>query len=563
MIPQNTDTKKMWQVPMVSLPLALAMLVFVVSSWSPQVLADPDSYWHVAAGRWILAHGTVPTHDVFSFTMPGQPWTAHEWLAEVLMALAHRWAGFGGVTLLASACFALTAAVIFRALLARMEPVPAIAAAAVAVVGVYSHFLARPHVVVWPLMAIWVATLIDAAEQRRRPPWWLLAVLLVWTNAHASFTMGLALAGGIAVEALMVQRTAGATRTALRDWGPFLCAAGLVVLMNPAGIGAVSHALELMQMAPVLARIGEWRSADFQVFQLILFWFAAVLVLAFTGRLRLSPARLVMLLGLMYLALKHQRYHALLALVSPFLLAAPLAAGLAAASPVTAAPLAPQDPLVDRLDRWMAVHAQPSAWPAHVLVLLLLGSYAVTGRAWVTSEPLAARTPARALEAAQRAHVQGPLLNSYDFGGYLIYRGIPVFIDGRADMYGSPFVVAALDAAGLRTARAFEGALTHYGIGWTMLVPATPAVQLLDHLPGWCRVYADAVAVVHQHCTSADARSADARSADARSARAHVIDTGPVPTRAANDPQFAHRSQKIEGTHFRAGLMPPDRERLF
>ena len=500
MIPQNTGTMKSWKAPVLSLPLALAVLVFVVSSWSPQVLADPDTYWHVAAGRWILAHWAIPTHDVFSFTMPGQPWTAHEWLSEVVMALAHRWAGFGGVTLLVSGCFALTAAVIFRSLLERVEPVPAIACAAVSVAGVYSHFLARPHVVVWPLMAIWVATLIDAAEQRRRPPWWLLVVLLVWTNAHASFTMGLALVGGIAVEAVMVQRTAGAMRTALRDWGPFLVAAGLVVLCNPAGFGAVVHALELMNMAPVLARIGEWRSADFQVFQFILFWFAAVLVLAFTGRLRLSPARLVLLLGLMYLALKHQRYHALLALVSPFLVAAPLAAGLAATGTIASGTLGARDALTDRLDRWMAAHALPSRWPARLLALLLMGSYAMTGRAWVTNVPLATRTPTRALEAAERAHVQGPVLNSYDFGGYLIYRGIPVFIDGRADMYGSPFVVAALDAAALRTSRTFEDALVHYGIGWTLLAPATPAVQLLDHLPGWCRLYADSVAVVHQRC---------------------------------------------------------------
>ena len=51
------------------------------------LFADGDTSWHIAAGRWILQHGAVPTRDPFSYSMPGTPWHAHEWLAEVPMAL--------------------------------------------------------------------------------------------------------------------------------------------------------------------------------------------------------------------------------------------------------------------------------------------------------------------------------------------------------------------------------------------------------------------------------------------------------------------------------------------
>ena len=41
------------------------------------MLADPDTYWHIAVGHWIIQHGTVPDHGIFSSTMPDAPWVAH------------------------------------------------------------------------------------------------------------------------------------------------------------------------------------------------------------------------------------------------------------------------------------------------------------------------------------------------------------------------------------------------------------------------------------------------------------------------------------------------------
>ena len=88
-------------------------------------------------------------------------------------------------------------------------------------------------------------------------------------------------------------------------------------------------------------------------------------------------------------------------------------------------------------------------------------------------------------------------MNSYNFGGYLIYRGIPVLIDGRADMYGDPFMKQYVAATTLSEAEALPALLAKFRIQWTLLQPGTPAIALLDRLPGWRRVYADDVAVVH------------------------------------------------------------------
>jgi hypothetical protein len=89
------------------------------------------------------------------------------------------------------------------------------------------------------------------------------------------------------------------------------------------------------------------------------------------------------------------------------------------------------------------------------------------------------------------------VFHEYGWGGFLIYRGIAPFIDGRAEMYGDDFMKTYVEAIELRTSDALPKLLDRYHVRWTLLPPGMPAVALLDHLPGWRRLYADDTAVVH------------------------------------------------------------------
>jgi hypothetical protein len=92
--------------------------------------------------------------------------------------------------------------------------------------------------------------------------------------------------------------------------------------------------------------------------------------------------------------------------------------------------------------------------------------------------------------------VTGPVLNDYGFGGYLIFAGIPPFIDGRAELYGDEFIKRYVQAMLLESDE-LPKLLDQYDIAWTLIAPERPAALLLDHLPGWRRLYADDIAVVH------------------------------------------------------------------
>ncbi|MGH6715922.1 MAG: hypothetical protein ACREDC_07015, partial [Bradyrhizobium sp.] len=77
-----------------------------------------------------------------------------------------------------------------------------------------------------------------------------------------------------------------------------------------------------------------------------------------------------------------------------------------------------------------------------------------------------------------------------------ISRGIKPFIDGRAELYGEKFVMEFFDAVEARNVDDLLRMLDHYRIDATLLVATSPAAQVLDHIPGWKRIYADKVAVI-------------------------------------------------------------------
>jgi len=96
------------------------------------------------------------------------------------------------------------------------------------------------------------------------------------------------------------------------------------------------------------------------------------------------------------------------------------------------------------------------------------------------------------------------VLNSPGFGGYMIRQGMPVFVDGRAELYGETFVVDMFHAFRLAEPEKLVTLLNSYKIDATLLAPSVPAVTLLDHLSGWKRIYADDKAVIHVRSDSTD-----------------------------------------------------------
>src|SRR5262245_10171760 len=106
-----------------TMPWLVAAGVYVLlTALGPRLLSDPDTYSHIALGRWILEHHTVPTTDPFSATLHGTHWVAFEWLSQIAFALAHAAAGWTGVVALTAAAVATALGLLTRFLLREWQP---------------------------------------------------------------------------------------------------------------------------------------------------------------------------------------------------------------------------------------------------------------------------------------------------------------------------------------------------------------------------------------------------------------------------------------------------------
>lgn len=470
----------------VSWPLLVALVGFLAPVVMGHGLGDSDTYLHISIGRWMFAHGQILMRDPFSFTRHGAAVTSQEWGSDLLIAAAFRVAGWSGLVLLSAACFAATLGYLTRFLAARMEPVHALLLSVLAAFMMYPSLLARPHALVWPLTAVWVGTLVRCSEDGRAPPWWLLGVMLLWVNMHGSFIIAPGIALFLALDSCLAARK---RRWDIgRRWLWFSLAAFAVEFLNPQGYHLVLFPLHLLNVK-ALSLMAEWRPPSFEHLQIFGLWIIIVVGLALFGRIRLSLARTLVMLALFYTALQHNRNIALLGLISPFLLAAPVAA------------LWREVPVPGRqagaVDRWFGSLVSPARYSTISLALGMAGAAAIAVLYLRQPRPPSYARPRAALDAVLACAHGGRILNDPDFGDYLIYRGVPDFMDDRVELYGNAFITRTADALDLSPRGHLRALLRQYKIDAIVLQAWWPAVRLLARLPGWKRVYADKVAVAY------------------------------------------------------------------
>jgi hypothetical protein len=467
--------------------LLFGILIFFVAVFAlnRRFLADPDTYWHLATGKWMLAERAFPRHDIFSHTAFGKPWVNMEWLAQTVLFVIYNLFGWRGLVLLSGLTTAITFVLLYALLARELRATVALGASAISFLFASSHFLARPHLLTFPIIVVWTTFLARASEQSRRPSLWLLPLMVLWANLHGGFTLGLLLAAGFGLEAIIAAPIPQRRRT-LIAWVAFWFGAMLAGCITPYGYEYLLQTHHVLELGDLLRQIGELRpmnpSSDFTQEVILL----CLLALALLFGAKIGIIRVFMIVGLLHLGLQYVRGLAIFALVLPLMLAHPLQQQFAFLRP-SADPF----PLFDKFRPF----ALTLALTATVVAAGLLGTAYVTLRS--TDVPADAFAPAAAVDYVIKANVGGPVLNDYDFGGYLIFRGIPTFIDGRTLPFGKQFALDYFDAMTLGADDKLDRLADTYKVSWTLLRPRSAAAVHFDHSPGWRRLYADDVAVVH------------------------------------------------------------------
>jgi len=461
-----------------------ALLVAAVFVAERAFYVDPDVWWHLKVGESILQTHRFPTADPYSFTVPGSPWMAYEWLGEVLLAVVARAGGLRGLLALEIVLGAAVALALYALATQRSgNSKAAFVACALMLLLVELSFTLRPQMIGYLFL---VLTLIALERFRQGKPgalWLLPPLFLVWVNTHGSFIIGLGV--------MAVYWTSGLVEFGggleARRWTPaqrqrlafvfLLCLAALVV--TPYGTRIAVYPLDMALGQPLnVASINEWQSMPFNL------WFGKLfllLLIAFlVAQIALRPTWRLEEFALFLVGTVMACLHARFVLVFvPFF--APLLAVL--------------------LARWVPRYEW--AKDKHVLNAVLM-ALVVTGavRFFPPLAKLGAlvgeRYPANAVQFVRANSVPGPMYNNYTFGGYLIYALGPehkVFIDGRADVYERGGVLA--DYGRISGVQPEAPALLKaYQVRSCLLERGEALGTLLAASGDWQQVYGDKVSVL-------------------------------------------------------------------
>lgn len=440
---------------------------------------DPDMWWHLATGRYIVEEGRIPKVDVFSYTSANRPWITHEWLTDVGMYALYRVAGKASLILVPALIVLGVTVLLYLQCTAR--PYIAVFATLVGVFTTAVSWGARPQL----LNVLFLALLMYIIEQYRGGrSWtvWLLPPLTaLWSNSHAGFMLapfvvGVVLAGdGLA---LLIKHTSSRTLSFPR-WRMlaivfFVCVGA--ALLNPNGVHMLTYSFDTLGSAAMQTYITEWASPNFQnpgfwPFALLLLGGSTLLILA---RQRIELTDLTLFMGFAFAGLLSARHTPLFAVIAP---------------PVITRAVAHKQPVLAHQRNVPALN-----WLILVLALVATG---LNYRQTLLNDRVQEMQlyPQAALNyLVSQGWDTKPGYNDYNWGGYLIWAGIPVFIDGRADVHGDALMREYVQT--LHIHENWRAPLDKYGVEYVLIGPRTPLGVLLKETAEWKHVYRDDVAVI-------------------------------------------------------------------
>ena len=477
-----------WELPTLTLlQIVLFAGIFVLNFFEE---TDPDFWWHLATGRYIVETGTIPRVDIFSYTAVGRPWVAHEWLSEVVMFLLYRAGGYLAAVLVFAALITLAYWMVFRTL--RLLDLGVTGATIItfwtAVMAVISWNV-RPQLFSYLFFAVYLWLLLRSRRTPDRALWLMPVIMVAWVNLHAGYIMGLLLLGLFIIgetanRELQSRRSAPTTQGSvpLRRYLLVFATTVAGTAVNPQGPSILLYPFEYSGTQNASMRfIAEWQSPNFHDYFFLIFAAAILLLMVVRGHSPQDWALAIPVVVLTAMTFESVRVIAFFAIVIAPYIAVRV---LGSREPRSTGPRPPTPNTRVR-------RASPLNW---LLLVACLGAMAVplfiSDRAQVGSEPRTASFPVEGVRYIQQAGIAGNMFNTYHWGGYLAWEFYParrVFVDGRADLYGDSFMekYIAVNEAGPK----WKQILDEYGVQTALIEKDSALSSLLNASGEWKEVF--------------------------------------------------------------------------
>lgn len=480
-----------------SLVIFIVFVVIFVTALQP--ITDPDFWWHLKTGQYIVQNHSIPHADIFSATRLGSEWVAHEWLSEVFMYGVFRVAGFAGLIVVFGFLVAASFWVVYIRFRARAGH-PLIAALAL-LLGAAATTLVwgvRPQIFTLLFASIFLYTLDNYYFGKfEKAIWWLVPLMVLWVNLHAGWALGLALIAltllGLLVDVLFGTELRDTFRKRAPALLGVLVACGAAICVNPNGIRMYSYPLETLTSRAMMQFIEEWKSPDFHLphFQAVLILLLATFFLLAVSNKRERPGRLLMLLATSFAMLRSGRNIPFFSLVATPLFAEHLWEW------VKGQPWATR--LIASNETGPAKRSMSRIAINSLIVVIALSFCGLAARRAATKQPSIEEQefPKAAVNYMKQQRLPQPIFNEYAWGGYLIWQLYPdyqVHIDGRADVFGDKLVAEFIQVNDGKPC--WLELLQQYGTQTVLVKRDSAIASLLSDDSHWQKVFEDNQAVI-------------------------------------------------------------------
>lgn len=479
--------------PSISDVIFISIFIYLSLIDGSGLLVDCDTGYHIRAGEVISKNISVPKHDIFSFIEPPIPWTAHEWLSEVIMAKINGLFGLTGIVLFFGIIIALIYSLLFKFI--RKEGTNILLSIIICIMVIASskiHWLARPHIFSLLIITIW-HHLLDLFQYRNKNYIFILPlIMLVWVNLHGGFILGLIMIiVYIAGNLLTLFLSHSGERNGLRKKIGILCfifiGCFITACLNPYGVNILIFPFKLMKNTFIMDHVNEFISPDFHrpmPFKYIMF-----LIIALPAIVSIQWDFIEILLILLFtnMALFSARFIPLFCIVvSPVLsrrIREPFHNGIRSFIET----LKVRSEKIEKIDMLSRGHI----WAIITVSLIIL--FAIEGR--IEFQFDRNMKPVDAVEFLKKEQIKGNMFNNDEFGDYIIYAAWPqyrVFFDGRSDMYGSERMKEYFKVA--RVEPGWDEVLNKYNINFIVFNANSSLSLFLMERDDWKLIYADKIA---------------------------------------------------------------------
>lgn len=424
--------------------LVIVVLLYCIPASQAMVpVVDPDIWWHLRTGQWIVDHVQVPATDPFSAYGDGKPWVAYSWLFETLVYVLFTKLGLMGILVFTVSMSVLIALVLHRALRRVGLPFTAeVFFAAIALGAISSLFSPRPWLFSILFFTLELFILFHVRRTDKIAPLMVLPPLFVlWANLHIQFIYGLAVLGLFLMEVFLSHLPSLSLYPRQR---PNVSLGRLSLLL----VGCLGATLitpyHFGLYAPILEYIGQ--TGAFQlILELLPLSFRALadwlvigltIVAAFVlgwQRAWLPFPTLLLLMGT-FLAFRARRDVWVLVLAAVF--------------------------IISEFGRFVRNEPSFGLTKLRTICVILALTFAIylIGLGRQISEPqletvVERQFPVAAVKFINEKSYSGPLYNPFGWGGYLIWAlpRLLVSMDGRTNLHGDQRIARSVNTwSGLR-----------------------------------------------------------------------------------------------------------------